>query len=139
MTERTLAIVKPDAVSRGLLGEILSRLEKEKFRIVAMKMVRLSLPRAEGFYAVHRQRPFFSSLTTFMTEDRIVVMVLEAEHAIQRLRDVMGATDPAKAAQGTIRKLYGTSVERNVIHGSDGPETAHFEINYFFDALEIVE
>ena len=139
MTERTLSIIKPDALSRGLIGEILKRLEQEKFRIVALKMVKLSLPRAEGFYAVHRDRPFFSSLTTFMTEHRVVVMVLEAGNAINRLREVMGATDPAKATEGTIRRLYGTSVERNVIHGSDAPETASFEIRYFFNALEITE
>ena len=100
-----------------------------------MKMVRLSLPEAEGFYAVHRQRPFFASLTRFMTEDRVVVMVLEAEDAIPRLREVMGATDPAKAAEGTIRKLYGSSIEQNAIHGSDAPDTARFEISYFFNAL----
>ena len=135
--ERTLSIVKPDAVSRGLMGDIVQRLEREKFRIVAMKMVRLSLPEAEGFYAVHRQRPFFSSLTRFMTEDRVVVMVLEAEDAIRRLREVMGATNPAQAAEGTLRKLYGSSIERNAIHGSDAPETARFEIGYFFNALEI--
>lgn len=137
-TERTLSILKPDAVSRGLIGEILKRLEQEKFRIVALKMVRLSLEGAQGFYAVHRERPFFPSLTRFMTEDRVVVMVLEAENAIGRLREVMGATDPARAAEGTIRKLYGASIERNVIHGSDAPETASFEIGYFFNALEIV-
>ena len=138
MIERTLSIIKPDSVSRGLVGEILKRLEQEKFCIVAMKMVKLSLPQAEGFYAVHRERPFFSSLTKFMTEDRVVVMVLEAENAISRLREVMGATDPAKAAAGTIRKMYGTSIERNCVHGSDAPETARFEIGYFFNALEIV-
>ena len=138
MIERTLSIIKPDSVSRGLVGEILRRLEQEKFRIVAMKMLKLSLPQAEGFYAVHRERPFFSSLTKFMTEDRVVVMVLEAENAISRLREVMGATDPAKAADGTIRKMYGASVERNCVHGSDAPETARFEIGYFFNALEIV-
>ncbi len=138
MIERTLSIIKPDSVSRGLAGEILKRLEQEKFRIVAMKMVKLSLPQAEGFYAVHRERPFFSSLTKFMTEDRVVVMVLEAENAISRLREVMGATDPAKAAEGTIRKVYGSSIERNCVHGSDAPETARFEIGYFFNALEMV-
>ena len=133
--ERTLSIIKPDAVSGGFIGNIIQRLEQEKFRIVAMKMVRLSLPEAEGFYAVHRQRPFFSSLTRFMTEDRVVVMVLEGEDAIRRLREVMGATNPAQAAEGTLRKLYGSSIERNVIHGSDAPETARFEIGYFFNAL----
>jgi len=135
--ERTLSIIKPDAVSRRRTGAILRRLEHEGFRIVALRMLRLSLAQAEGFYAVHRQRPFFASLTRFMTEDCVVVMVLEAEDAIRRLREVMGATDPAKAGEGTIRKLYGTSVERNAIHGSDAPETARFEIGYFFSALEI--
>ena len=135
--EHTLSIIKPDAVSAGLIGEIIRRLEQEKFRIVAMKMVRLSLAEAEGFYAVHRQRPFFQSLTRFMTEDRVVVMVLEAEDAIRRLREVMGATNPAQAAEGTLRKIYGSSIEHNVIHGSDAPETARFEIGYFFSALEI--
>ena len=135
--ERTLSIIKPDAVIGGLIGNIIQRLEQQKFRIVAMKMVRLSLPEAEGFYAVHRQRPFFSSLTRFMTEDRVVVMVLEAEDAIRRLREVMGATNPAQAAEGTLRKLYGSSIERNIIHGSDAPETARFEIGYFFNALEV--
>ena len=135
--ERTLSIIKPDAVSGGLVGEIIRRLEQEKFQIVAMKMVRLSLAEAEGFYAVHRQRPFFQSLTRFMTEDRVVVMVLEAEDGIRRLREVMGATNPAQAAEGTLRKLYGSSIEHNVIHGSDAPETARFEIGYFFNALEI--
>ncbi len=135
--ERTLSIIKPDAVSAGLIGEIIRHLEQEKFQIVAMKMVRLSLAEAEGFYAVHRQRPFFQSLTRFMTEDRVVVMVLEAEDAIRRLRGVMGATNPAQAAEGTLRKIYGSSIEHNVIHGSDAPETARFEIGYLFSALEI--
>ncbi len=135
--EHTLSIIKPDAVGRHLVGEIIRRLEQEKFRIVALKMLRLSLPQAEGFYAVHRRRPFFPSLTKFMTENRIVVMVLEAEDAIGRLREVMGATDPARAAPGTIRQMYGSIIERNAIHGSDGPETARFEIGYFFNALEI--
>lgn len=135
--EHTLSIIKPDAVGRHLVGEIIRRLEQEKFRIVAMKMLRLSLPQAEGFYTVHRRRPFFPSLTKFMTENRIVVMVLEADDAIGRLREVMGATDPAQAAPGTIRQMYGSSIERNAIHGSDGPETARFEIGYFFNALEI--
>ncbi len=135
--ERTLSIIKPDAVSGGLIGKIIRRLEQEKFQIVAMKMVRLSLPEAEGFYAVHRQRPFFPSLTRFMTEERVVVMVLEAEDGIRRLREVMGATNPAQAGEATLRKLYGSSIERNVIHGSDAPETARFEIGYFFTALEI--
>ena len=139
MTERTFSIVKPDAVAAGHIGDILARLQKEGFRIVALKMVHLTLAQAEGFYAVHRERPFFASLTKFMTEGPIVPMVLERDNAIAHLRDVMGATDPAKAADGTIRKLYGGSIERNAVHGSDGPETARFEIGYFFDALEIMK
>ncbi len=135
--ERTLTIIKPDAVARHMVGEIIERLEKEKFRIVAMKMVHLTMQQAEGFYAVHRRRPFFPSLTKFMTENRIVVMVLEGEEVIGKLRELMGATDPAKAGEGTIRKQFGSSIERNVIHGSDAPETARFEISYFFNAFEI--
>src|SRR5690242_11667170 len=115
--ERTFSIIKPDAVSRSLVGAILGRIERENFKIVAMKMKQLSLPEVEGCYAVHRERPFFKDLTKFMTEGRIVLMVLEGEDAIRRLRDVMGATDPAKAADGTIRKLYATSIERNAMHG----------------------
>ena len=135
--ERTMTIIKPDAVGRRLVGEIIQRLEHEKFRIIALKMVQLSMAQAEGFYAVHRRRPFFPSLTKFMTENRVVVMVLEADDAIGRLREVMGATDPAKAAEGTIRQMFGSSIERNAIHGSDAPETARFEIGYFFNAFEI--
>jgi nucleoside-diphosphate kinase len=112
------------------------RLERENFRIIAAKLVRLTQSQAEGFYAVHRARPFFPSLTRYMTEGPVLVMVLEAEDAIRRLRTVMGATDPAQAAEGTIRKQYGRSIERNVVHGSDAPETARFEIGYFFNALE---
>lgn len=135
--ERTLTIIKPDSVSQNLIGQIIARLEKSGLRIVAMKMVRLTQKEAEGFYAVHRARPFFGSLTKFMSEGPIVPMVLEGEDAIQRLREVMGATDPAQAAEGTIRKAHGGSIERNAIHGSDAPETARFEIGYFFSALEI--
>jgi nucleoside-diphosphate kinase len=135
--EQTLAIIKPDAVSKGLTGTIIAHLEQNGLRIVAMKMVRLTREEAEGFYAVHRERPFFASLTKFMSEGPVIAMVLEAEDAIRRLREVMGATDPAQAAGGAIRKLYGTSIERNVIHGSDAPETARFEIGYIFNALEI--
>lgn len=134
--ERTLTIIKPDAVSRNLVGEILAQIEKSSLRVVAMKMVHLTPKQAEGFYAVHRERPFFGSLTKFMSEGPIVPMVLEGENAIQRLRDVMGATDPAKAAAGTIRRAHGTNIERNAIHGSDAPDTARFEIGYFFNALE---
>lgn len=135
--ERTLTIIKPDAVGRHAVGEIIGRLEKEKFRILAMKMVHLTLAQAEGFYAVHRKRPFFPSLTKFMTENRVVVIVLEADGAIGKLRDLMGATDPNQAAPGTIRKEHGSSIERNAIHGSDAPETARFEIGYFFNAFEV--
>ena len=135
--ERTLTIIKPDAVAGKLTGRIVERLERENFRIIAAKLVHLTQSQAEGFYAVHRQRPFFPSLTKYMTEGPVLVMVLEAEDAIRRLRTVMGATDPAQAAEGTIRKQYGRSIERNVVHGSDAPETARFEIGYFFNALEI--
>jgi nucleoside-diphosphate kinase len=137
MTERTFSIIKPDAVADGSTGEILQLLEEEGFRIVALKMVSLTLAQAEGFYAVHRERPFFGSLTKFMTEGPIVPMILERENAIAKLREVMGATDPAKAADGTIRKLYAASIERNCIHGSDAAETARFEMGYFFNAFEI--
>lgn len=135
--ERTLTIIKPDAVAGKLMGRILDRLERENFRIVAAKLLHLTQRQAEGFYAVHRERPFFPSLTRYMTEGPVLVMVLEAEDAIARLRAVMGATDPAKAAEGTLRRQYGSSIERNVIHGSDAPETARFEIGYFFSALEM--
>jgi len=134
--ERTLAIIKPDSVGRNLAGAIIAQVEKAGLRIVALKMVRLTPKEAEGFYAVHRERPFFPSLTKFMSEGPIVPMVLEGEDAIRRLREVMGVTDPAKAAEGTIRKAHGTNIERNAIHGSDAPETARSEIGYFFNALE---
>lgn len=131
-TERTLAIIKPDAVGRGLEGEILSRIHKADFRILAMKSLRMTRAEAEGFYAVHRSRPFFAPLTEFMSSGKVVVMVLEAENAIARWREIMGATDPAKAAPGTIRREFGTSIQNNCTHGSDAPETAAFEISYFF-------
>jgi len=136
MTERTLSIIKPDAVADGKAGAILKLLEENGFKIVALKMTRLTQAQAEGFYAVHKARPFFSSLTKFMTEGPVIPMILERENAIAKLREVMGATDPAKAADGTVRKLFATSIERNCIHGSDAPETAHFETAYFFNALE---
>ena len=138
MTERTLSIIKPDAVAAGNTGNILARLQQEGFRIVALKMVYLTLPQAEGFYAVHKERPFFPSLTKFMTEGPIVPMILERDNAILQLRDTMGATNPANAAAGTIRKLYAESIERNCIHGSDAPDTARFEMSYFFNAFEIM-
>jgi len=136
--ERTLAIIKPDAVKRGLAGEILSRIHAAKFQIVAIKSLRLTKGEAEGFYAVHCERPFFGELTEFMSTGRVFVMVLEAENAIAKWRDTMGATDPAKAAPGTIRKELGTSIQYNCTHGSDAPATAAFEIGYFFAGSELV-
>ena len=136
--QRTFTILKPDSVKAGNAGLIVDRLIKEGFRICAMKMVHLSRAQAEGFYYVHRERPFFSSLVEFMSEGPIVPMVLEADNAIEKLRKVMGATDPAKADAGTIRKQFATNIERNAIHGSDGPDTAAFEISYFFSRLEIL-
>ena len=136
-TERTLAIVKPDAVAAGHTGQILARVEKAGFRIVAARLVRLTLDTAGGFYAVHRERPFYRSLCAFMSQGPSLVLVLEAEGAIQRWRDLMGATDPAKAAAGTLRKDYAASIEANAVHGSDSAESAAFEIPYFFSALEI--
>lgn len=136
--ERTLCIIKPDAVSQGQAGEILSMLERAGFRICAMRMLHLSREQAEGFYAVHREKGFFASLVEFMTEGPVIVMALECEDAIRKLREVMGATNPAHAAQGTIRKRFGQSIERNAIHGSDAPETAEFELRYFFSALDLL-
>jgi len=135
--ERTLSIIKPDAVQRGLIGEIIKRLEQNQFTIAAMKMVQMTKAQAEGFYAVHRERPFFSSLTDFMCSGPAVVMVLEGENIIQRYRDLMGATNYEEAAEGTIRREFATDIEKNVVHGSDAPQTAAFEIGYFFNAFEI--
>ena len=135
--ERTFAIIKPDAVRRGLAGEILSRIHKAGFQIVAIKSLRLSKGEAEGFYAVHKARPFFGELTDFMSSGKAIVMVLEAQGAIMKWRDAMGATDPAKAAPGTIRRDLGTSIQENCTHGSDAPETAAFEIGYFFSGMEL--
>jgi nucleoside-diphosphate kinase len=137
--ERTLAIIKPDAVARGVVGRILQRIEEAGFRIRAMRMLRLTRREAEGFYHVHREREFFPSLTTFMSSGPIVVLALEGADAIRRWRDLMGATDPAQAAPGTIRREFGTSIERNATHGSDGPETAAFELGYFFAGVEFAE
>lgn len=136
--ERTLAIIKPDAVGRGLTGEILKRIHEAKFQIVAIKSLRLTKSEAEGFYAVHRERPFFKDLTEFMSSGKVVVVALEAENAIAKWREVMGATDPAKAAPGTIRKALGTSIQNNCTHGSDAPETARFELGYFFSGMELI-
>jgi nucleoside-diphosphate kinase len=135
--ERTLSIVKPDAVAKGKIGKVVSVLEEGGLRVVAMNMVCLTKEEAEGFYAVHRERPFFRSLTSFMSSGPAVVMVLEGENAIARNREIMGATDPAQAAEGTIRKALGSNIERNAVHGSDSPATAKTEIAYFFSALEI--
>jgi nucleoside-diphosphate kinase len=135
--ERTLAIIKPDAVERNAAGKILARIEQSGFKVLAVKMIRMTYDDAAGFYAVHRDRPFFKSLCTFMTQGPCIPMVLEADHAIQRWRDLMGATDPAKAAAGTIRKDFAASIEANAVHGSDAPATAAFEIAYFFSALEL--
>jgi nucleoside-diphosphate kinase len=135
--QRTFTILKPDSVAAGNAGAIISRLEKEGFRIVAMKRVHLTEKQAQGFYYVHKERPFFGSLVKFMSEGPIIPMVLEADNAIEKLRKVMGATDPAKADAGTIRKDFATNIERNAIHGSDGPDTAAFEISYFFNQLEM--
>jgi len=137
-SERTLSIVKPDAVAKGRTGEILARFEGAGLRIVALKKIQLSRPQAEGFYAVHRQRPFFGDLVAFMTSGPVVVSVLEGEDAIARNRDLMGPTDSKKAAAGTIRGDFGTDIERNAVHGSDAPETARIEIAYFFNAFEIL-
>jgi nucleoside-diphosphate kinase len=130
--ERTLAIIKPDAVKKKIIGRIIQRVEDEGFRIVAMKLLRLTKEQAEGFYIVHKNKPFYQSLTEFMSSGEIVVMILERENAIAHWREVMGATDPALAKPGTIRHSYGFSIERNAVHGSDGPDTAEWEINYFF-------
>jgi len=136
--ERTLAIIKPDAVKRGVAGEILSRIHAAKFQIVAIKSLWLTKTEAEGFYAVHRERPFFGELTDFISSGKVIVIALEAEGAISKWRDTMGATDPAKAAPGTIRRDLGTSIQNNCTHGSDAPATAAFEIGYFFAGSELV-
>jgi nucleoside-diphosphate kinase len=138
MIERTLAIIKPDAVERHLTGRILHRIEDEGFQIRAMRRLHLSKPQAEGFYAVHRERPFFTSLTEFMASGPAVVAVLEAPDAIKKWRTLMGATDPAKADRGTLRKEFAQSIERNATHGSDAPETAAFEIAYFFPGIDLI-
>jgi nucleoside-diphosphate kinase len=136
--ERTFAIIKPDAVAAGQAGEILAIVQKAGFRIVAMKMKRLSQTEAEGFYAVHKERPFYGSLVKFMTEGPVIVMALEAADAIKKWRETMGATNPANAAEGTIRKRFAASIERNCVHGSDAPETAAVEIPFFFSTAELL-
>ena len=138
MTERTLAIIKPDAVERRLAGKIIQRIEDGGFQIRAMKRISLSNAQAEGFYAVHRERPFFGSLTKFMSSGPAIVLVLEAPEAIKKWRTLMGATDPAKADPGTMRKEFAESIERNATHGSDAPDTAAYEIGYFFPGIELI-
>jgi nucleoside-diphosphate kinase len=138
MAERTLSIVKPDAVQRNLIGAILKMIEEAGLKVVATKLVHLSKKQAEGFYHVHRERPFFGDLTDFMCSGPALVSVLEGEDAIKKYRELMGATNPANAAEGTIRKTYALDLEKNSVHGSDAPETSAFEIGYFFNDLEIV-
>ena len=135
--ERTLSIVKPDGVKRAVIGEVIKRQEENQINIVAMKMIYMTKKQAEGFYTVHKERPFFGSLTDFMSSGPAVVMVLEGENAITRYRELMGATNYKDAAEGTIRRDFATDIEKNVVHGSDAPETAAFEIGYFFNAFEI--
>lgn len=137
MSERTFSIIKPDAVKAGKAGGILDRIERAGFELVALRMRQLTRKEAEGFYHVHSARPFFSSLCDFMSSGRCITMVLEGQDAIARLRELMGATDPQKAAAGTIRKDFAESIEANAIHGSDAPETARFEIGYFFPGVEL--
>ena len=138
MKEKTLSIIKPDAVAKGAIGQIIDCFSTNGLKIAAMKMVHMSRREAEGFYAVHKERPFFGSLTEFMISGPAVVMVLSGENAIKKNRELMGATNPAEAAEGTLRKRFATDIERNAVHGSDAPETARTEINYFFPELEIV-
>lgn len=136
--QRTLAIIKPDAVDRQVVGAIIQRIENEQFRIRSIRLVNLTKAKAQGFYAVHQDKPFFDSLTDFMSSGPVVVMVLEAPDAIARWRRLMGATDPAEAERETLRREYGSSIERNATHGSDAPETAAFEVGYFFRGVDLV-
>ncbi len=136
--ERTLGIIKPDAVSKGYAGKILAIVEEKGFNIVGLKKIKLTKEKAEGFYYVHKDKPFFNSLTDFMSEGPIIVMVLEKENAIADWRKLMGATNPENAEEGTLRKMFAENIERNAVHGSDSPESARYEISYFFNALELV-
>jgi nucleoside-diphosphate kinase len=136
--ERTLSIIKPDGVSRGLTGEVIKRLESSNMKIIAMKMLKMTKKQAQGFYAVHKERPFFDSLTDFMSSGTVVVMVLEAENVISKYRGLMGATNYKEAEEGTIRRDFATDIEKNVVHGSDSQESADSEIGYFFNSFEIV-
>ena len=137
--ERTLSIVKPDGVGKNLIGEVIKRFEDHGLKVVGLKMIAMDKKKGEGFYAVHRGKPFFESLTVFMSSGPSVVMVLEGEGAISKTRELMGATDPKQAKEGTLRRQFATNIERNIVHGSDGPETAAFEISYFFNAMEIFQ
>ena len=136
-TQRTLAIIKPDAVARGAMGDIIGTIEHRGFKVLSAKMLHISRQQAEGFYAVHAGKPFFESLTKFMSEGRILVMALEKENAIADWREIMGATNPANAKEGTIRKKWAESIERNAVHGSDAEDTARFELGYFFAGYEL--
>ena len=136
--EKTLAIIKPDGVARGIIGEVIKRIEQNELKIVAMKLIHMTQTQAQGFYAVHKERPFFSSLTKFMTSGPVVVMILSGENAIAKWREMMGATNFEEAAPGTIRREFATDIEKNVVHGSDAPETAAFETGYFFNSFEQV-
>jgi nucleoside-diphosphate kinase len=135
--EQTLSIVKPDGVSKNLIGEVIKRFESHGLRVIGLKMIHMDKKEAEGFYAVHRGKSFFESLTDFMSSGPAVVMVLKGDRAISKTRELMGATDPKKAEEGTLRRQYATNIEQNIVHGSDAPETAAYEIGYFFNALEI--
>jgi nucleoside-diphosphate kinase len=137
--ERTLSIVKPDGVQKNLIGEVIKRFEDHGLKVIGLKMISMDKREAEGFYAVHRGKPFFESLTNFMSSGPSVVMVLEGDGAILKTRELMGATDPKEAKEGTLRRQFAANIERNIVHGSDGPETAAFEIKYFFNALEIFQ
>jgi nucleoside-diphosphate kinase len=137
--ERTLSIVKPDGVQKHLIGEVIKRFESHGLKVIGLKLIAMDKREAEGFYAVHHGKPFYESLTSFMSSGPCAVMVLEGEGAILKTRELMGATDPAQAKQGTLRQQYAGNIERNIVHGSDGPETAAFEIRYFFNALEILQ
>ena len=136
--ERTFSMIKPDAVAAGQAGEILAMIQQAGFRIVNLRMIRITEPQAQGFYAVHREKPFFNGLVKFMTEGPVIIMALEREDAIKKLREVMGATNPANAAEGTVRKRFASNIERNCIHGSDAPETAETELRFFFSSADLL-
>ena len=135
--ERTLSIIKPDGVERKLIGEVIKRFENKDIKIIAMKMIRMTKTQAEGFYAVHKERPFFDSVTDFMASGPVVVMILEGENVIKKNREIMGATDYREAAEGTIRRDFASDIQANIVHGSDSPESATIEINYFFNSIEM--